>query len=152
MKMANKPEPDIQDDPKPLDRVNWQRFRIAADHEAIHRDWGCVLYTIHRGGRITNDEREAGDRYAALVLDYRKIWKDHMGSIEVYRDTKYECLENRSPLTTDVEHSMGLVLADALAEDSACEVCRAKRIGRRYKEAASIAGSARNILEDLLIN
>src|SRR6185436_20892658 len=107
VKMANKPEPDVQDDPRPLDRVNWQRLRIAADHEAIHRDWGCALYTLHRSGRITNDQREAGDRYAALVLDYRKIWKDHMGSIEVYpARPEHECLERRSPLTGNVERLM----------------------------------------------
>ncbi len=75
-----------------------------------------------------------------------------MGSIEAFRHPKHDCLEERSSSTGGVERLMGLVVAESLKEESEFEIARAKRIGRRYKEAASIAGPARNILEALLVD
>ncbi len=143
---------DLDDDPKPLDRVTWQRIRVAVEHEACHRDWGCALYTLHRTGRITSDQREAGDKYGALIRDFRKLWMDSMGKIEVYRTPGYDCIEKRSHLTADVEYLMGYVAAEALREESEFEIRRAKRISQRYKEARAIVGPVNSILEDMLID
>jgi hypothetical protein len=150
MKLVAKSEPRITADPRGLDRDNWQNVRIAVDHEAAHRDWRCALYRLHRIGRINNDQREAGDKYLKLIMDFRDLWKDRMGSIEVYRP-KYDHYEKRSPQTKDVETALAHVVADGLAEESEFEIKRAQRIGKRYKEAATIAGPAKRILEDLLI-
>src|SRR6266496_410643 len=113
MKLAKAQELTIQDDPKPMDRATWQRLRVAAEHEAVHRDWGCALYTLHRSGRITSEQREAGDKYASLVRDQRKLWADKMGMIEVYRpgETSYE---KRSRATNDIVMVMGHIVADCL--------------------------------------
>jgi hypothetical protein len=143
---------DVKTGPKTIDRDNWQDLRVAADHEAIHRDWKCALYRLHRIGRINNDQREAGDKYTALIRDRRKLWAEPMGKIEVYRSSGHEHLERRSQLTADVEFALGHVVADGLVEESEFEIKRAKRINDRYKEAKAIAGIANSILEDLLID
>ncbi len=64
MKVAKKPEATVKDDPNPLDRVNWQRLRIAADDEAIHRDWGCALfpYIVAVELPMTNARQVTGTR------------------------------------------------------------------------------------------
>jgi hypothetical protein len=150
--VATKQELDVKADPKTIDRDNWQDLRVAADHEAIHRDWKCSLYRLHRTNRINNDQREAGDKYAALIRDRRKLWRDPMGQIEVYRSPGMDNLEKRSPLTYDVEFAMGHVVADGLVEESEFEIKRAEKINARYKEAKAIAGIANSIVEDLLID
>jgi hypothetical protein len=158
LKMAKAAEVSLHVDPKPMERVTWQRLKVVVEHEACHRDWGCALYTLHRSGRIDNDQREAGDKYAALVRDHRKLWHDHMGDIEVYRgagrtdDREDREPEKRSRATRDVEIAMGHVVANGLAPESEFETRRAKRIGARYKDAAAVAGVARGILEELLVD
>jgi hypothetical protein len=144
-------EPSLTDDPKPRDRVTWQRMRIAVEHEACHRDWGCALYTLHRTGRINNDQREAGDKYAALIRDYRKLWCDPIGfAIDIpnqERDYDVRCKE-----TAVTTHALGLAQAESVREESEFETRRAQRISKRYREAKGIAGQANGILEDLLID
>jgi hypothetical protein len=151
MKLVAKSQLNIKSDPRPMDRVNWQDVSKAVDNEAVHRDWKCALYRLHRIGRINNDQREAGDKFLGLIREYRKLWVDKMGQIELYRDGKDERIEHRSAKTRDVEMVMGHVVADGLAEESEFEIKRAQRIGKRYKEARDIAGPARRILEDLLV-
>jgi hypothetical protein len=158
MKAVAKSEPRIRDDPKPMDRLVWQRIRGLVEREACHSDWACALYSLHRMGRINNDQREAGDLYARLIKDFRKLWEDKMGSIEVYRgasrtdDREDREPEKRSRATRDVEFAMGHVVADGLVEESEFEIKRAQRIGKRYKEAREIASPAKTILEDLLMD
>lgn len=140
----------LDDDPKPKERVMWQRLRVLVEEEACHRDWGCALYRLHRTGRINNEQREAGDRYVALIRDWRKLWLDPMGQIEVYRSPKHEHLEKRGALTADVELMLGH--AAALQGESEFETRRAKRLGQRYRDAMAIVGRANSILEAMLID
>jgi hypothetical protein len=148
LKMA-KTAPTITDDPKSIDRANWQNISLAADNEAIHRDWRCALYRLHRIGKIDNDQREAGDLYAKLIRDYRGLWVDPMGQIEMYRTTD-KAYDKRCDATKDVEYVMGMVVAEG-REESEFETKRAQRLGKRYKEAKGVAGLASNIVEDLLM-
>jgi hypothetical protein len=149
---------DIKDNPRTKDRVTWHRIQDLVDTEACHRDWNIALYRLHRIGRIDNDQREAGDKYAALIRDRRKLWAEPMGKIEVYRSPGFDCLEQRSvggplnPAVAEVEYLMGLVSGDAMQAESEFEIKRAERINRRYKEAKQVAGRANSVLEDLLID
>jgi hypothetical protein len=73
MKLVAKAEAvDIKDNPRPKDRVMWNRMMLVVEHEACHPAWGCALYRLHRLGRIDNDEREAGDRYWKVIEDHRR--------------------------------------------------------------------------------
>lgn len=150
LKMA-KAAPTVKDDPKTIDRVNWQHIREAADNEAIHEDWRCALYRLHRSKRINNDQREAGDLYAKLIRDFRKLWIDPMGLVEAHRPDNYSW-QNRTPAIADVTWALGMVAGEAIKEESEFETKRAQRISKKYKEARAIAGAAANVLEDLLIN
>jgi hypothetical protein len=147
LKMA-KGEASIKDDPKVLDRANWQDIRVLVDNEAIHPDWRTALYRLHRTGKINNDQREAGDKYTTLIRDYRKLWTDPMSRFMVY--DKYE--NNSDQVRSLVQFGLGHVAGDAIDPETEFETKRAKRIGARYKEAAAMAGPARSILEDLLID
>lgn len=69
-KRGNKAEIALGEDPRPMDTVTWNRLRIAAEAEVIDRAWGCQLYKLHRLGWLTTEQREAGDRYQKIVLDY----------------------------------------------------------------------------------
>jgi hypothetical protein len=147
LRMAKTNEASLRDDPKAMDRVNWQRVRLVVDHEAAHRDWGCALYRLHRTGRIDNEQREAGDRYATLVRDHRKLWHDPM--LRFWVDDRHA---NEAEVKKLVAFGLGHVAADAIEPESEFEVKRAKRLSNRYNEAASIAGPSRNILEELLVD
>jgi hypothetical protein len=142
-------EADIKADPKTKDRVTWHRIQDLVDVEACHRDWNIALYKLHRIGRINNDQREAGDKYAALVRDKRKLWKDPVSEIMVLGDYDVNKYPGRL-----VSEALGMAAAEGNSKDgeSEFETKRAKRIGERYREAAAIAGPARGILEDLLID
>jgi hypothetical protein len=158
MKAVAKTEPSLNDDPKSKDRVTWQHVRRLVEEEACHPDWACALYRLHRTGRINNDQREAGDRYARLIRDFRELWRDRMGSIEVYRgagrtdDREDKEPEKRNKATRDVEIAMGHVLADDLGPESEFGIKRAERIAKRYKEAREICSPAKVVVEDLLID
>jgi hypothetical protein len=157
---------DIKANPRSKDRVTWHRIQDLVDTEACHRDWNIALYRLHRIGRIDNDQREAGDKYAALIRDKRKLWHDPMGQIEMYRGPSHPSApggfitsdrenmepDKRSRATRDVEYVMGHVVADSLVEESEFELKRAGRINKRYKEAKAVAGQANSVLEDLLID
>jgi hypothetical protein len=56
-------EADLKDDPRVRDPVMWQRLRILVEKDAVDRAWGCPLYILHRVGWLTNEQREAGDKY-----------------------------------------------------------------------------------------
>lgn len=152
LKMAKSEAVSIKDDPKLLDRANWQNIRVAVDNEAIHPDWRTALYRLHRTGRIDNDQREAGDRYAKLIRDYRALWVDPMGHIELYRTDDRLSWEKRTPAISDATWALGMVAGEALKDESELETKRAQRLSKRYKEARAIAGPVANILEDLLVS
>lgn len=143
-----------ESDPKDQARGEWQRLRIAITTEVIHRDWGCALYTLHRTGRINNDQREAGDRYAALIHDYRKLWRDPLGfSIDdmALRGATVATYETRCKETQPVTHALGLALAESMADETELEKRRAQKISKEYKEARGLAGGINRALEELLI-
>jgi hypothetical protein len=62
---------DIMDDPRPKDRVMWNRLRLVLEAELCHQAWGCKLYQMHREGQITLDAMRAGDKYHQAILDWR---------------------------------------------------------------------------------
>jgi hypothetical protein len=152
--MAIKHEATIKSEPGILERLEWHRMREASSKEVVHPDWTCNFYALHRSGRLDNDQREAGDKYATLVRDYRKLWHDPMADIEVYRRTERlyvpDRVEGNRGAVQDVERALGWVAG--APEESEFEIKRAQRIGKKYKEAMAIAGPARRILEDLLID
>lgn len=61
----------LRDDPRVRDPVVFNRLKVMVEREACDRAWGCALYTLNRIGRITNEQREAGDRYYKIIEDYR---------------------------------------------------------------------------------
>jgi hypothetical protein len=65
-------ELDLRDDPRPKDRVMWNRLRLVLEAELCNPAWGCKLYQMHREGLIDNDARRAGDKYHQAVLDWRR--------------------------------------------------------------------------------
>lgn len=143
---------EIKQDPKTIARSDWQRIRRLVEDEACHPDWGCALYRLHRIGRLNNDQREAGDEYAKLVRSYRRQWLDKMGSILIQTVGQERDYDARCDATRPVEMAMGHVIADGLAPESDLEIKRAARVNIRYREAAGVAGTARSILEDMLID
>jgi hypothetical protein len=152
LKMAKAESISIKDDPRTIDRANWQNVSLAADNEAIHRDWRCALYRLHRTGKIDNDQREAGDLYAKLIRDYRALWVDPMGQIELYRTNEQLSWEQRAPAIRDASWALGMVAGEAIREESEFETKRAKSLSKKYKEARALAGPAANIVEDLLMH
>ena len=152
LRMAKAEVVSLQVDPKPMDRATWQRIKVVVEHEACHRDWGCALYSLHRIGKIDNDQREAGDRFAALIRDHRKLWMDPMGQIQLYQTDDRLSWEKRTPAIADATWALGMVAGEALKEETEFEIKRAQRLSKRYKEARTIAGPACGILEDLLMD
>jgi hypothetical protein len=73
-KLNKKPDPEVtlKDDPRVRDPAMWQRLRVLVEHEAIDRAWGCPLYILNRIGFLTNEQREAGDRYQTIVAEHNK--------------------------------------------------------------------------------
>ncbi len=71
MKMAASPEPKITDDPRVRDPVIANRIRLMVEHEATHQAWGCCLYRLWRVGRISNEQKEAGDEYQRIVESHK---------------------------------------------------------------------------------
>jgi hypothetical protein len=154
LKMAKVAELGLTDDPKPKDRAMWQRLRLIVEEEACHRDWGCALYRLHRTGRIDNDQREAGDRFAKIALDYKKVVHEpitdvlgidtgQFGGLSIHRQTG-----NIGP-TRDMIAS---AWAENLRGQTELETKRDERSTRLYKEASAIAGPALSILESLVLD
>jgi hypothetical protein len=65
--------PDLRDDPRMRDPAMWQRLRLMVEHEAVDRAWGCPLYILNRTGVLTNEQREAGDKYQQIVSTHWKL-------------------------------------------------------------------------------
>ena len=74
-KAKKKPDEQIalRDNPRAREQAIWNRIRLAVEHEVIDRAWGCPLYVLHRTGWITNEQREAGDRYQKLAFEFCKL-------------------------------------------------------------------------------
>lgn len=73
MKLAKEAEIKLDSDPRPMDRATENHLRVMIFAEAIKPTWGCVLYTLERMGRITADQKEAGNRYWTLASDYTRL-------------------------------------------------------------------------------
>jgi hypothetical protein len=151
--VAKKESVELDDDPRPRDRAVWNRLRDLVYEEACHRDWGCALYRLHRTGQINNDQREAGDRFAMLAFDYKKLIHEPLtdilglhgdfGGLAIHKQTK-----NIGP----TGHLIASAWAENLREQTELEARRDERTTRRYKEAAAVAGRGLSILEALLLD
>jgi hypothetical protein len=163
MKAVAKSEPRLTNDPKPMDRATWQRMRVVVEHEACHRDWGCALYILHRTGKINNDQREAGDRYATLARDYKKMIAEPIMELEgfaAYGDQIGEAQTGRNNMVLNrgtgevksLPQAMSEIIAENKREPSEFEDRRERRLTRRYKEAGEVIGPIRRALEDMLLD
>jgi hypothetical protein len=73
LQMAKSEPVELDEDPRYIkDPVRFNRLRLMIFEEAIDRAWGCPLYILHRMGWITNEQREAGDRYQQLTQDMKR--------------------------------------------------------------------------------
>jgi hypothetical protein len=72
LKMAIADQPQLDDEPKSIrDLAVHNRLRVMIEEEAIKPTWGCPLYIAARkGGWLTSEQREAGDKYQQTRLDY----------------------------------------------------------------------------------
>jgi hypothetical protein len=69
--MAKNSVLSLDDDPRSVrDPAIFNRLKLMVFEEAIDRAWGCPLYILHRKGFLTNEQREAGDRYQALTINF----------------------------------------------------------------------------------
>jgi hypothetical protein len=158
MKLVSKAEPSLNNDPKPMDRATWQRMRVVVEHEACHRDWGCALYRLHRIGRIDNEQREAGDKFAAIAYDYKKLIHEPITDVLGVSDGVAAGgwavnLEAKSgPRTGPTRELIAHAWAESLKDSTELENKRDERTTKRYKEAAVVAGPALSILESLVLD
>lgn len=74
LKMAKEAEDlSLKESPQTIkDPVRWNRLKVMVFEEAIDRAWGCPLYILNRIGWLTNEQREAGDKYQQITLDYNQ--------------------------------------------------------------------------------
>jgi hypothetical protein len=154
MKVVGKyAEVQLTNDPKPMDRAVWQRMKLVVEHEAVHRDWGCALYILHRTGRINNDQREAGDRYAGIARDYKKTVHEPLTDVlgMDFGETSGLAIHKQDRNIGPVSHLIASAWAESLRDQTELEIRRDERAARRYKEAAGVAGPASSILEALLL-
>jgi hypothetical protein len=73
-KMATSADPQLDDEPKSIrDLAVHNRLRVMIEEEAIKPTWGCPLYIAARkGGWLTSEQREAGDKYQQITIDYNR--------------------------------------------------------------------------------
>jgi hypothetical protein len=64
-------EPMLKGDPREVGVYN--RVRYLVDKEALHEAWGCQLWTLHRLGKISQEEKRAGDLYLKKYMMYGAI-------------------------------------------------------------------------------
>jgi hypothetical protein len=64
-------------DPRVKDPVKFNRIRDLVDKEILHQAWGCKLWTLERQGKITADQRKAGDQFCYLTEDYQNAVYGH---------------------------------------------------------------------------
>lgn len=86
-------------------------------HEAGHQAWGYPLYALHRAGKITDQQREAGDAYYRAVDDYRKVHREDLDEVpEIAKDftrRRIERAKNRYAALV-AELGLGRKVLDAL--------------------------------------
>jgi hypothetical protein len=97
LKMAKEEALHLVDDPRPMDIVRWQRFRVMVEEEAIKPTWGCPLYIAARpGGWLKSEHREAGDRYQQITLDHHAAQRiDPEELAPEMRELEYKRIESR---------------------------------------------------------
>lgn len=149
--VAKKAELELNTDPRPMDRVIFNRLKLMVEHEACHPAWGCALYRLHRLGRIDNDQREAGDKFAMLASDYKKVIHEPLTDVLGVTNHGEISMHRQTGSLGKTQDLIASAWAENLREKSELEQRRDERTTRRYKEAASVAGSALSVLEALLL-
>ena len=91
--MVKKAQAELNQDPRPMDRASENRLKTMVFAEAIKPTWGCVLYTLERQGRITSDQKEAGNRYHKLAHDFDRLMDTDPKTAADYR--KIENIKKR---------------------------------------------------------
>lgn len=111
-------------DPRVKDPVKFNRIRDLVDKEVLHQAWGCKLWTMERQGKITQEQRKAGDAFCHLTEEYQKcvygngpdledrarharvkrryadmIYLISRGDVKIRRAIEELCLEELSPVT-----------------------------------------------------
>jgi hypothetical protein len=148
-------ESTLTDDPKPRDRVMWQRLRLLVEDEACHRDWGCALYRLHRTGRIDNDQREAGDKFIPIAREYKKLVHEPLTDILGLSAGGESGGLSLHKQTGDIRQTRQMIAsawAENLKEATELEQRRDERTTKRYKEASAVAGQGLSLLEALLLD
>jgi hypothetical protein len=74
LKMAKtEEEVKLKDDPRTIkDPARWNRLKVMVYEKAVSPAWGCPLYILNTIGWLSNEQREAGDRYQQITLDYNQ--------------------------------------------------------------------------------
>jgi hypothetical protein len=109
----------LSQDPRELATMRgpaeFQRLRDLVDKEILHQAWGCKLWTLERLGKITRDQRMAGDQYGLLVehrdrdLNAKVAYRDaagllRHGNLAIHRAVDELVLEELMPVTeTDLK-------------------------------------------------
>ncbi len=60
--------PETKLDPRIKDPVKANRIRHLVGLEILHQAWGCALWSLERSGKITQEQRRAGDEYLRLAM------------------------------------------------------------------------------------
>lgn len=102
-------EPKLDDDPKPRDLGIWNTIKIMVEEEAIDPAWRCPLYLLHRTGWINSEQREAGDKYQKLTMDYRRLMATDPEELpERSRELAYKRIEKAKERYTDAIAVLGV--------------------------------------------
>lgn len=110
MKLAKEAEIKLDDDPKSIrDIAIWNRLKLMVEAEIVDPAWCCPLYKLHRIGFINSDQREAGDKYQALVTSYRRLMATDPDEYPDYaRELAYKRIEKAKDGYRDVIGILGI--------------------------------------------
>jgi hypothetical protein len=109
IKMVKEEALSLNDDPRPMDVVRWQRFRVMIEEEAIKPTWGCPLYSAARpGGWLTSEQREAGDKYQQITIDHLAAQRTDPDELAPeMRELEYKRIAERKRKWRDAVMAMG---------------------------------------------
>jgi hypothetical protein len=111
LKMAKIEEAiELSDEPRSArDPVMFNRLRIMIEEEAIKPTWGCPLYIAARkGGWLTSEHREAGDKYQQAVMDHTRAQQtDPEDMVPEARELAYRRIEVYKSRWTECVKTLG---------------------------------------------
>lgn len=143
--MAKVKNPDglsLRDDPRVRDRVIHNRLRIMVEHEACDRAWGCALYMLNRLGRISNEQREAGDRYHKIIEDWKatqQLDPDELNAKEAeFQMRRIEKARRRRDDMVELLGGGRMLLDDLILSDIYPATERERKLIRAMLEALAI--------------